>query len=429
MSPAPLTLAAIGCGSRTQIYASLAARRPDLFRVVAAADPNAARVERVRTLSQNPAFRAFSNDAELLAAGRLADVMMIGTQDNYHVAPCIAAMCAGYDVLLEKPIATNFAEVMRLEAAARSLGRRVLICHVLRYTPFYTRIKEIIDSGALGRVATLDATEGVELFHMAHSFVRGHWSVTEKSSPMIIAKSCHDMDIISWLVDSPCEAVSSFGSLSYFTAANAPAGAPARCTDGCPVAADCPYDAHRYLTRDRAWLQWVNDRHEDASDDELKAWLARSPWGRCVYRCDNTAVDRQTVNLTFANSVVATFTMTAFSRGREIAIRGTKAALFGGDAVRRQTGYDIIVENHVTGAINRIKIEEPTGGFAGHFGGDAGLIDALPGELQRPDPAAMRSSLQRSVESHAMGFAAEESRRSGLTVRLADFRRRHQPAE
>lgn len=424
MSPAPLTLAAIGCGSRTQIYTALAARQPDQFRVVAAADPNPARVERIRTLSQNPDFRSFRDDAEILAAGQLADVMMIGTQDNFHVGPCIAAMRAGYDVLLEKPIATNFREVLRLEEAARALGRRVLICHVLRYTPFYSRIKDIIDSGALGRVATLDATEGVELFHMAHSFVRGHWAITEKSSPMIIAKSCHDMDIISWLVDAPCEAVSSFGSLSYFTAANAPAGAPARCTDGCPVAPECPYDAHRYLKQDRPWLQWVNDRHDAASDDELKAWLHQSPWGRCVYRCDNTAVDRQTVNLTFANSVVATFTMTAFSRGREIAIRGTKAALFAGDAVRRHTGYDLIVENHVTGATNRIKIEEPSGGFAGHFGGDAGLMAALPHELRRPDSATMRSSLQRSVESHAMGFAAEESRLTGQTVRLNDFRAR-----
>lgn len=427
MPSSPLTLAAIGCGSRAQIYASLAAQRPDRFRVVAGADPTPARVERLRALSGNPDFRGFRNDTELLAAGRLADVMIIATQDNFHVAPCLAALRAGYDVLLEKPVATHFREVLQLEAAARALGRRVLICHVLRYTPFYAKIKALIDGGAVGEIATIDAIEGVELFHMAHSFVRGHWSVTERSSPMIVAKSCHDMDIISWLADAPCEAVSSFGSLSYFNASHAPAGAPARCTDGCPVAADCFYDAHRYLAQHRHWLQWICDRHDTATDAELTAWLADSPWSRCVYRCDNTAVDRQSVNLTFANRIVATFTMAAFSRGREISIRGTHGALYAGDAVRRQTGHDIVIEHHHTGTTEHIDIEEPTGGYASHFGGDVGLIDALPDEWQKPDPAAMRSSLARSVESHAMAFAAEESRLTGRTVGLDDFRARHRP--
>ncbi|QYM77891.1 Gfo/Idh/MocA family oxidoreductase [Horticoccus luteus] len=429
MPKTPLTLAAIGCGSRAQIYASLAARRPDLFRVVAAADPNPARVERLRALSGNAAFRGFPNDTALLSAGRLADVMIIATQDNFHVAPCLAALRAGYDVLLEKPVATRFRDVLEVNAAAVALGRRVLICHVLRYTPFYTTIKRLLATGVLGEVATIDAIEGVEMFHMAHSFVRGHWAVTAESSPMIIAKSCHDMDIISWLADAPCEAVSSFGSLSYFNAQHAPAGAPARCTDGCPVAADCLYDAHRYLGPQRPWLQWICDRHDTATDSELTAWLAHSPWSRCVYRCDNTAVDRQTVNLTFANRIVATFTMTAFSRGREISIRGTRGVLYAGDAVRRHTGADIIVEHHLTGTTERINIEEPTGGYSGHFGGDAGLIDALPGEWRQPDPASMRSSLQRSVESHAMGFAAEESRLTGKTVMLDEFRARHQSSE
>jgi len=425
MSSAPLTLAAVGCGSRVQVYSALAAAMPDRYRVVAAADPIPDRLERVRQLSKNPGLRTFANDRELFAAGKLADVLMIGTQDPDHVGPCIAAMELGYDVLLEKPIATNFREVQRLETAANRLGRRVLICHVLRYTTFYSKIKDLIAAGTLGDLIAVNATEGVGLFHQAHSFVRGHWGVTERCSPMIISKSCHDLDILSWLVDAPCESVSSFGSTSYFNAAHAPAGAPARCTDGCPVAATCPYDAHRYLGDQRGWLHWVYDRDEVATDAEIKVWLATSKWGRCVYHCDNTAVDRQSVNLHFANRVTATFTMTAFSEGREIEIRGTRGILQAGESIRRLTGHDIAITDHATKAVIWHDVPVLEGEFAGHWGGDRGLMELLHAELRRSQPADMRSSLQRSVESHAIGFAAEESRVTGQTVRLDDFRQRH----
>ena len=425
MSSAPLTLAAVGCGSRVQVYSALAAAMPDRYRVVAAADPIPDRLERVRQLSRNPGLRTFASDRELFAAGKLADVLMIGTQDPDHVGPCIAAMELGYDVLLEKPIATNFREVQRLESAANRLGRRVLICHVLRYTTFYSKIKDLITAGTLGDLIAVNATEGVGLFHQAHSFVRGHWAVTANCSPMIISKSCHDLDILSWLVDAPCEAVASFGSTSYFNVAHAPAGAPARCTDGCPVAATCPYDAHRYLGDQRGWLHWVYDRDDVATDAEIKAWLATSKWGRCVYHCDNTAVDRQSVNLHFANRVTATFTMTAFSEGREIEIRGTRGVLQAGESVRRLTGHDIAITDHATKQVTWHDVPVLEGEFAGHWGGDRGLMDLLHAELQRPNPADMRSSLQRSVESHAIGFAAEESRVTGRTVRLDEFRQRH----
>lgn len=425
MPSSPLTLAAVGCGSRVQVYSALAAAMPEHYRVVAAADPVPDRLERVRQLSRNPHLRTFANDRELFAAGKLADVLMIATQDPLHVGPCIAAMELGYDVLLEKPIATNFRDVLRLETAAARLGRRVLVCHVLRYTNFYSKIKDLLAAGVLGEVAAVNATEGVGLFHQAHSFVRGHWAVTANCSPMIISKSCHDLDILSWLVDSPCESVSSFGSTSYFNAAHAPAGAPARCTDGCPVAATCPYDAHRYLGDQRGWLHWVFDREAGATDDEIKAWLATSKWGRCVYRCDNTAVDRQTVNLQFANKITATFTMSAFSEGRDLEIRGTRGVLHAGEAVKRLTGHDIAIIDHATRQPTWHDAEIRQGEFAGHLGGDVGLMELLHQELRRANPAEMRSSLQRSVESHAIGFAAEESRLSGETVRLDEFRQRH----
>jgi predicted dehydrogenase len=416
-----LKLAGIGCGGRTRTYLEIAAALPHLYEVVAVADPIAARRAMVREKCANPDFREFANDREILAQPKLADVMIIGTQDDHHVEPCMAAMERGYDILLEKPVATNLRDVLALERRALELGRRVLVCHVLRYAPFYTKVKEIISSGVLGEIITLNASEGVHPWHQAHSFVRGHWAVTEKSTPMIIAKSCHDMDIISWLMDRPCSSVSSYGGLSYFTAAKAPAGAPLRCTDGCPAAATCPYDARLYLGQHKDWLQWIYDRSATATDAEILAWLAQSPWGRCVYHCDNTAVDHQVAAMEFEGGATATFTMTAFDSGRNLEIMGTKGVLRGGDLLCQLLDCDILIDEFASGNKTRYKVNAAVGGYAGHGGGDPGLVLALYDEMSQSDPAQMRSSITRSIQSHLMGFAAEASRLTGKTVHLDEL--------
>ena len=418
-----LRLAAIGCGSRTFIYFELAAKQPELYEIVAAADHTPARRAKARALSQNPEFREFNDDVAILAEPKLADVMIIATQDAFHFGHASAALLKGYDLLLEKPISTNLRDVLALEKLARDLGRRVLVCHVLRYTPFYRKVKEVIASGVLGEIVSLEATEGVEPWHQEHSFVRGHWSVMEKSTPMIIAKSCHDMDILSWLVGSPCTALGSFGGIQHFRSEKAPAGAPARCTDGCPVGDICLYNSLRYVSEKKPWLEIIYDRAKTATDTEIVDWLRVSPWGRCVYRCDNTAVDHQTVNLNFSNGTTGTFTMTAFSEGRDLALFGTKGRMLAGERVKRTAGCDLVVEIFSTGKQERITIDYDKDGW--HGGGDAGLVRMLHAEMNKPRPEDMESSLQKSVESHVMGFAAEESRRTGRTMDLAEFRRAH----
>ena len=416
----PLTLVGVGCGGRTLTYCGLAARQPRRYRVIAGADPLPHRVNKLGELSQNPGFRAFASDEELFAAGRLADVAIIGTQDAYHVDPALRAMETGYDVLLEKPIAPNPSDILKLEAAAVRLGRKVMVCHVLRYSPFYEKVKEILESGILGDIASIDAREGVGAWHQTHSYVRGHWAVSGKATPMLIAKSCHDLDIIAWLVGRPCEAVSSFGTLQYFTAAHAPEGAPARCTDGCPVGDTCFYNALHYANRQRGWLQWVMDGSDNAGEAEVAEWLKTSPWGRCVYRCDNDAVDHQVLAMRFAGGATGTFTMTAFDSGRDMTICGTRATLRGGDAVKSQSGHDIIVQEH-SGNTTRYGVCIEEGGYGGHGGADNGLVNALDREMRKP-MSEMRSGLPASTESHLIGYAAEESRHSGRTVNLAGFR-------
>ncbi len=416
-----LKLAAIGCGGRTFTYMELAGKMPDKYEIVAGADPIAHRVQRIKKISHNPDFQSFKNDKEILAQNKLADVMIIGTQDAYHYEPCKNAMEKGYDVLLEKPIADTLEKVIDLNQTAEKLKRKVVICHVLRYSPFFVKVKELVNSGIIGDIITLNEREGIGPWHFSHSFVRGYWSVMEKSTPTIIAKSCHDMDIISWIIRKKCLNVSSYGELTHFTEKNAPKGAPSRCTDGCPVENTCIYNAIQYTNIHKDWLYYILDKIKEktATRKKIIEWLSQSPWGRCVYRCDNTALDHQVVILKFEGDITATFTMTAFEpMARYIEIFGTKGTLKGGESFKKKFGSDIIVEEFKTNKISRYDVNYMVGGYEGHGGGDPALMIALYSEMMKHDPKEMVSSISNSVESHVMGFAAEESRLTTKTIDL-----------
>jgi predicted dehydrogenase len=420
-----LRLVGIGCGARTRTYCALAAQQPHRYRVVAGADPDPARVAMLRDLSGNPDFRGFADAEACFAAGRLGDVAIIGTQDDYHVEPALRAMNLGYDLLLEKPIARRPGEIMEVARTARRLGRRALVCHVMRYTALWSRAREIVASGQIGEVVSLDHREGVDAWHQAHSFVRGAWARGADSNPMILAKCCHDTDMIQWIVGRPCERVSSFGALSYFRAEHAPAEAPARCTDGCPRVARCPYSALRYATSQRhPWMDVVAPHlAARATEAEIVAWLATSPYGRCVWRCDNDAVDHQVASMSFAGDVTATMTMTAFERGRHMNVFGTLGTLRVGEGVKTLTGHSMILEDH-HGGVQTFDFPAGGGGYDHHGGADGAMVDALADELAKPDAADMRTDIGAAVESHIIALAAEESRlHGGRVVELDGLRR------
>ena len=414
-----LKLACLGCGARAQTYTQLAARHPEWFQIVAGADPVPERVEKIRRTSGHPEFRGFASAEAMLAAGRIADVMIIATQDNFHFEHCQAALRCGYDVLLEKPISTSAAQVQAIERLAGEVNRRVMVCFVLRFSAFYRKVKAIIESGALGELVSIQANEGVNPWHQAHSFVRGHWSVVGRSSPMILSKCCHDLDIVHWLVGQRCTRVAGFGAREFFRAERAPAGVPARCTDGCPVGDSCPYNARRYAGDMRfPWLPMVFDRAQEATAEEITAWLRTSPWGRCVYRCDNDAVDRQVVAMEFAGGVHGTFTMTAFATGRHLEICGTKGVLKGGESYRQHFGAHLILLPHEGEAV-RYTVQAEDGGYELHGGGDAGLVNALYHEMTKPPGVPLEAGLESTVHSHLIAFAAEEARLTGRVVELA----------
>ncbi|MGB1258519.1 MAG: Gfo/Idh/MocA family protein [Akkermansiaceae bacterium] len=419
----PMTLVAIGCGSRARTYCKIAVSLTGRYQVVAGADPVQERRDAMRVISENENFQSFDSADALLAEDRLADVAIIGTQDNYHFEPAKQALEKGYHILLEKPAAQSADEVRELAALAKRHDRKILLCFVLRYTPFYAKVHEIVRSGRLGEIVSLHASEGVDAWHQSHSFVRGHWGNTIHSTPMIIAKCSHDTDYISWLIDSKCSSVSSFGRLSQFTEKHAPEGAKDRCTSGCPHSApnggSCLYDAHQYLDKHERWLDMVYPHPTDREPEEVIEWLKVSPWGRCAWKCDNDAVDHQVVNMDFENGVTASLTMTAFDFGRSLEIYGTKATLRGGDALKSIAEKEIVLRDHATGELEVITLDEAgDDGYRGHGGGDYGLVNAMDGIFR--GEGSDSSLIENAIEGHIIGFAAEQSRlQDGKPVRLS----------
>ena len=415
MSNKVLKLAVIGCGNRGTIYAKLASEMPEKYKLTAASDPNPLRVNKIKEFSGNPDFKTFSTAEELLACDKLADVIIIATQDKFHYAPCKSALEKGYDVLLEKPIATSMEEIIDIQNIAEKLGRKLQVCYVLRYTPFYRKVKDILDSGVIGDVISVNANEGVHPWHQAHSYVRGKWCKVSDSSPMIVAKCSHDTDIIQWLINQKCVSVSSYGDLTYFKKDNMPEGAPARCTDGCPHSDTCYYNALRYAGDMREpWLEVVYDNFENATEEEIIEWLKTSDYGRCVFQCDNDAVDHQVVSMEFENKVTANLTMTAFDIGRSIEIFGTKGSLKGGFFIKKISGYDVIVTPWDGEEIKYVVSDDTTEDH--HMGGDEGIMNALYEEMTgEGEPVASY------IQSHTISYAAEESRIKGNTVSLKEF--------
>jgi predicted dehydrogenase len=443
-TPAPVTLAIIGAGNRgADVYGEYALRHPEAVRVVAVADPRRERRERLAIQHGVPPERCYLDAEALLTVPRLADVAIVATPDAAHVEPTVGALAAGYEVLLEKPIATGPAGLERLAAAASGRPGAVTVAHVLRYTDFFTTVAELLATGAIGRLQGIEHTEDVGFWHFAHSYVRGNWRRADQSSPLILAKACHDLDLVRWLVGAPCVAVASFGERGHFRASEAPDGAPDRCLDGCPATERCPHHAGRfYLEQLGDWngppVTIVTD---DLSPAGRLAALREGPYGRCVYRCDNDVPDHQVTILAFTNGVSATLTVTAFSQRptRRVRYLGSLGELRGDlDAGVLELARFVSppgtrpapalpVERIQMTPDDRVGGAAPWGAFVGHAGGDDALMDDLVGRWRDRrtgwSPVAARTSLAASLDSHRMAFAAETSRLTGQVVHLTGHRR------
>ncbi|TFE24704.1 Gfo/Idh/MocA family protein [Cohnella luojiensis] len=411
-----LKVALIGAGLRGQIYTDYALDHPEEMQLVAVADPNPDRRKKFQDRHGIAEELCFADWRELLAQPKLADAVFVCTQDKMHYEPTMQALDAGYHVLLEKPMSPDPRECIEMGEKAKSRGLIFSICHVLRYTNFFGTLKRLLDEGAIGRLMSIQHNENVAYWHQAHSFVRGNWRNSAESSPMILAKSCHDMDILLWLAGTDCVRLSSFGALSYFKAENAPQGAPKRCTDGCPVADTCLYYAPNvYLTEQDSWMAWaISD--DPSYDARLKA-LQEGPYGRCVYHCDNDVVDHQVVNMEFANEVTAVFTMTAFTQDctRTLKLMGTTGEIRG---AMEKNEIEIIRFGSDKPEIISLEV---AGGHQGHGGGDGGLIRDFVNLAREGGKRNGLTSASASVQSHLMAFAAEKARVERSVIDMKEY--------
>ncbi len=419
----PITIAVAGLGSRGNAYSYALGHFEGKAKIVARADILPDRVGRFGENFGVPEDARFPSAEKMLEKERLADVMIIATPDRCHFKQAMAALDKGYHLLLEKPVSPVLSECFEIAEKAEETSRCVTVCHVLRYTAFYRKIKEILDSGVIGDIVSIKADEKVGYWHQAHSFVRGNWANSGKSSPMILQKCCHDMDIFHWLVGKPCVAVSSFGSLTHFKPSEAPEGAREQCSEECPVYHTCPFSVENcYIEPARqgnfAWP--IDVVTQIPTMEALEENLAAGPYGRCVYYCDNDVVDHQVVNLLFEGGATVSFTMCAFtsgsSWGRGTYIMGTKGEIIG------DSGRDRIEVNVFRGKSEVFeKVTSESDGF-GHGGGDYGIIRDLISLTEGEDSSSSMTDIGETLESHVIALAAEESRTlGGALVGTADF--------
>jgi len=415
----PVTAITIGAGARGNVYGDYALEYPEQLNIIGVAEPVALRNERYAIKHHIPETHRFSNWQDVFTRPKFADAIIIATSDHLHYEPCIQALKLGYDVLLEKPIAPTEKECRDILQLTRQTGRIVAVCHVLRYAPYFVKLKELLSSGSIGEVISLQHLEPIEHTHMAHSYVRGNWNSSTATTPIILAKSCHDLDIIRWLLGRESQQIQAFGGLKWFRKENAPRGSKTRCTDGCTVEGSCPYSALKlyYRKRQRTYVFDLPEKKK-LQGEAILTYLRTTDYGRCVYKMENDQCDHYTANILFEGDITASFSMEAFTPfgGRRTRIMGSMGYIEGDmdqlsvydfrtDKVKR---YETIVQE-----VENYRNE-------GHGGGDWRLVADWIQAVAQHDASLLTSTIEASIESHLLCFKAEESRlkQQVLEVRL-----------
>lgn len=408
-----INVALIGYGQRGKFYVDTLSKYEDV-KIVSVCDSSKEKLVLAKACFALSDDMCFLSDEVFFKKGKVADLLIIASMDQYHYAQAIKALKLGYDLVLEKPIAKSAKESREIAELANRYHRKVFVCHVLRYAPLYTTIKQMINDGKVGKVISISATEHVGWWHQAHSFVRGNWRRSEDTNPMIVAKCCHDLDLFVWLTGKDCKSVSSYGSLNYFKRDNAPEGCGDYCFE-CKYKNECKYNSIKFYTKFPAFA-FASGRY--LGDPEDKAAIERefsekdNPYARCVFKCDNDVVDNQVVNLCFEDDTTAQLTMTAFCEGgiRTIWVHGTEGEI-------SASMLDNVIHYQKFGKIYGVEPEDikVTVGetFGGHGGGDEKMVDDIVRAIRGDGNALGLTSIDKSIMSHLIGFAAEESRVCG----------------
>ncbi|HSV86754.1 MAG TPA: Gfo/Idh/MocA family oxidoreductase [Levilinea sp.] len=414
----PVSAMILGAGNRGMGYAAYAQAHPDRLRIVGVAEPRPYNRDFMAKSYQLLPENVAEDWRDLATRPRFADAVIIATQDAMHVEPAVAFARRGYAILLEKPMAPDLAGCEAIVQAVKENGNLFAVCHVMRYTAYTQAVRQVVESGVLGDIVSIQHLEPVGFWHQAHSFVRGNWRNQAESTFMLLAKSCHDLDWIQYILGKPCRSISSFGSLRHFRRSEKPAqaGDVLRCLD-CAHEPNCPYSAPRiYLgflaAGNTGWP--VRVLTPDPTIASVTGALRTGPYGRCVYECDNDVVDNQVVNMQFEGGETAVFTMTAFSEAahRQTRLFGTHGML-SGDGLTIQHFDFLSGETHT-----RAAPALDSSILGGHGGGDYGLMDRFVAAVAQDNPHLILSGADESLESHRLVFAAEQARLENRVVNL-----------
>jgi len=420
----PIEAVLIGAGGRgIGGVGRFAERFPEELNFVAVAEPIKERRDYFARVHNIPEENCFESWEDVVEREQMAPLCFNMTMDRTHYESAMKLLDKGYHLFLEKPMADTPVRCLEIAEKARQMNRMLQICHPMRFTPIYTKIKELLDQGEIGDIISLSMYENVAYWHFAHSYVRGNWHRYDESGPLILTKCCHDMDLATWLVDTHVRKASSFGNLKYFRRENAPAGAPENCMKGCPEEKTCPYFAPSvYLTEETGWP--VSAISVDTSYEARKKALEEGPYGKCVFRNDNDIVDHQVVAAEFENGVTLDFAVRAntFSCYRTARIIGTKGELNAHDEKS-----EISIRHFVQG--NRDNEKEKVykvdvSDMEGHQGGDEGVIRNFLRCYRNNEVDYMDHSLDIAVEGHLLSFGAEEARTSGKVLDMKEFKKR-----
>lgn len=422
-----ITAIIVGAGHRSMIYASLAEYLPDDFKIVGVADLDPLRCRKVREKYGFPESMCFASNEELMKHGKLADVIINGTMDADHVPTTVPMLEKGYDVLLEKPFAINRAEVEQLAEAVKRTGRKVMICHVLRYAPFYVKIKELLNSGVIGEVVNIQTAEHVSYHHIANCFIRGKWRRKDLGgTSMLVQKCCHDIDLICWFMSGIApKQVSSFGSRSFFNREHAPENSGEYCMNDCPYEHSCNYSCRKinleHITRwsDYVWRDMEHIENPTMEDYEKELLRRDTPYGKCVWKMDNDVVDRQSVIIEFVNGATATHDMVGGTARpcRKIHIIGTQGEIEGvmdNNSITLRT-----IDTPIGYKEEKIDLADEgdtTGAFGGHGGGDLRLAKDFYDLVSGKAPSISCTLLEDSLNGHRLAFDADTARESGKVI-------------
>ena len=410
-----ITVVAIGAGNRMNAYAEL---HPQEIRIVAVVEPNPVRLSQLARRCQVPDQQCYSSWEDFLSKDKMADAVFICTPDNMHYLPAMLALERGYDVLLEKPVAQSYAACLEIAGRAKELHRIVGVCHVLRYHPYFKKLREVVADGSLGELISVNHVEAVGIERMTHAFVRGLWCKESDTNPMILSKACHDLDLLVWLTGKKCLSVSSYGSLKWFRSDNAPAGSTLRCTDGCAVESDCPYSALELYYRKKRWLRHFDIADGCDPDETILQQLKTGPYGRCVYHCDNDVVDHQVVSMLLEDGVTVNFSMDTFTRDseRRTHLMFSQGEVFGNERTltvryfQQGRGDEIYDFTDCYGECNY------------HAGADLEIVRDFIRAVASRQGDALLTNIESSLESHRIAFEIEKQRKQSLRMKNKEGR-------